>query len=900
LRWAIEGVVLLLVCLSPWAFGAVEPWFLFLLDSGVAVLAALWAAVLLVEGRLSLNWCPVTLCLAALVLLGICQLVPWPAGTLPWLSAGTARLYERLLPARPEVLPLGGSLAAPSPSAGTTITLYPAATEREVVKLIGVLLLFSVVRQQLRSVAAAQRLAVFATANGAVLAVFALVQFFAAPPNTLYWRFKPEGSVFGPFICRNHFPFYVNMCLGLGVGLLLAICLPGRAMEPRGFHASGRKSQQRMASPSRPGSRQPSLLTRWLQNPQAPWVSFAVVMMVTAVVVSLSRGGLLALVGAGLACLVLVVWRGSAFSSLAAAGLVTVPALALVTWFGPERVNQRLGTVWEGNAFSEDRFELWARLFRNASEFPLWGTGYGTLNDVEPLSRTTGQDAGWVWEYAHNDYLEALVEGGALRLAISLLAIVLVLRLGFRAFRRDDLHPANWLALGGLVGFLTLLIHSTCDFGLHIPAITILATVLAAYLCNLGDAAPNIPPGQSPTFNSFRLGGLAPYLAAAVLIVLGLTLFVQGWRQDHVSRYLTAGSLLRRGARPGDETLAREYLETAAKLQPENGRAHDLLAQTCLEQYAERSTQLANRVVVSDGMALLLAGSPTDCTSGAVPARLTILSAALSGAEVRQRYFDQQSELLNHVELLPGLQHLVAARDRCPLRAEVQLRLALNRDRFESAEPRAAYLERAKYLAPGDPDIWYVCGVQELFDGETRQAWSSWRRSLELSDLRREDILRALSTRQDLARVLEQVLPDKPALWLAAAQRLYPASKTAEQRPLLERALRLFEGSKPLTAEELHSRAVVNSLLGRPALAGADFQAALEEEPGRVAWHLEFARFLREQRRLPEARRELLLILADEPEQGEARQLLAEVEQALAAGPPSLPQPGKPESDSAP
>ena len=82
LRWAIEGVVLLLVCLSPWAFGAGEPQFLFLLNCGVAVLAALWAAVLLVEGQLALHWCSVTLCLAALVLVGICQLIPLPGGTL--------------------------------------------------------------------------------------------------------------------------------------------------------------------------------------------------------------------------------------------------------------------------------------------------------------------------------------------------------------------------------------------------------------------------------------------------------------------------------------------------------------------------------------------------------------------------------------------------------------------------------------------------------------------------------------------------------------------------------------------------------------------------------------------------------------------------------------------------
>ena len=32
-----------------------------------------------------------------------------------------------------------------------------------------------------------------------------------------------QGQVFGPFICRNHFPFFVNICFALGVGLFLSV-----------------------------------------------------------------------------------------------------------------------------------------------------------------------------------------------------------------------------------------------------------------------------------------------------------------------------------------------------------------------------------------------------------------------------------------------------------------------------------------------------------------------------------------------------------------------------------------------------------------------------------------------------------------------------------------------------
>src|SRR5258707_5571419 len=73
LREAMDTWVLVLVCLSPWAFGAVEPEFEFLLYVGVAALLALWAVRMVLEGQLSWQKCPVALCLAALLLSGVWQ-----------------------------------------------------------------------------------------------------------------------------------------------------------------------------------------------------------------------------------------------------------------------------------------------------------------------------------------------------------------------------------------------------------------------------------------------------------------------------------------------------------------------------------------------------------------------------------------------------------------------------------------------------------------------------------------------------------------------------------------------------------------------------------------------------------------------------------------------------------
>src|SRR5262249_12879730 len=142
-RASMEALLLALVCLSPWALGSAGPVFELGLYAGVAVLLLLWAAVLLLEGRLTWVKNSVTLCLAGLFLLGTWQLTPLGRPGLEGVSPATARLYEELLPAEPEVLPLEEVREATR--AGTTISLYPAATRARVIRLLAVFLVFVLV-----------------------------------------------------------------------------------------------------------------------------------------------------------------------------------------------------------------------------------------------------------------------------------------------------------------------------------------------------------------------------------------------------------------------------------------------------------------------------------------------------------------------------------------------------------------------------------------------------------------------------------------------------------------------------------------------------------------------------------------------------------------------------------
>ena len=74
----MEGVVLAIVCLAPWAFGAADPAFEAVLDGGVALLGA-WAVQIVWQRRFCWTKCPVLLCLAAMFLLAALQVSPLPA-----------------------------------------------------------------------------------------------------------------------------------------------------------------------------------------------------------------------------------------------------------------------------------------------------------------------------------------------------------------------------------------------------------------------------------------------------------------------------------------------------------------------------------------------------------------------------------------------------------------------------------------------------------------------------------------------------------------------------------------------------------------------------------------------------------------------------------------------------
>ena len=838
-RWLIigmEATVLSLACLSPWVYGAVHPGFEFLLLAGVALLGALWAARMFVEG---LTWqkCPVALCLMGLFLLGVWQLTPLGKPLLDTLAPATGKLYGQMLPSEAEDLP--GAVQPSSVPTRLTLSLYPYATQLFLVRLLAIFLVFAVVRNNLATPAVFRRLSVAVVINGTLLAFFALVQFFSSTPNMVYWTYPSLGSVFGPFINKNHFPYYVNCSIGLGFGLLWSrrwSLLNQGTEEP----AEARANLGRSRRPPRPSTAasKPDWVSSWLsilQDPVSLWICAGLASWSAAWRFRF-RGGMLGLVGAFCCCLLLKILQDKSLAR--AIGTVTCLVLGagLASWIGMARIEARLSTLWGGTAI-EGRWPMWVEAASIVKDFPIWGTGYGAYEVVNPIYRAPGSYVGVNVDHAHNEYLEVLVEGGVPALLLVLLAVGCICWLGWRAVRYRS-RPTAGLALGGLFALIAVLIHNVGEFGLHIPANMLLITVISAHLCGLGSRAQPSEraefPNNSADAHAIRFGRLPSAMAALGALGLAAVVCLAGWRGHQIESLRQAA--FRTGKTRDAAKLLQKIalLESACRLAPGHAGLHNEAGNAYLNLFGARQAESGLRNKLCEATAIVLLPSFSTVSCGAINPAPAALPCGFEASASGRGLAYQADLLLDRQGLAPALRHYLRGRNSCPVLPNPQLALALFMPRQELRE---VYKTRVKLLGPADPTSWYFCGLQEQTDGHLDQACQSWRQSLDISNLHLADILDRCAKLLGPERLANEVLPDRVGILLDAARRLYAPEDDESRRPILEKAVAVLNTqTEPLTVADLKIKIDLHRRLGQ---ATAALKAYRAPEPGAPRGRLE-------------------------------------------------------------
>jgi O-Antigen ligase len=267
------------------------------------------------------------------------------------------------------------------------------------------------------------------------------------PFDVLYFDAKKQGVV-GTFANRNHFANFLAMTLPL---VLLEI---RRALHDATAH------HQRVGHAG--------LL----------W-GVALFVLLAAVLASSSRTGIATALLVMLATTLLLPGRRGAkvglrwrMWALAALLLVAVASVGL-GWL--ERFQ---GELLAGDA--SFRGLMRASTWVGAMEFWPLGSGLGSYGMVYPRFQPAVV-TGFV-EYAHSDYVQFLMECGALFVVLAALLLWLLVRqagwLARSAMRGHGQTPHEQLMMIFGLGLLALLLHSWLDFNLHIPANAMLGVFL--------------------------------------------------------------------------------------------------------------------------------------------------------------------------------------------------------------------------------------------------------------------------------------------------------------------------------------------------------------------------------------------------------------------------------------
>jgi O-antigen ligase len=285
----------------------------------------------------------------------------------------------------------------------------------------------------------------------------------------------------------------------------------------------------------------------WIESRRARWVVAAwgaSAMLILAVPVCLSRGGVVSL-GAGLVAFVgLRLWsrRDAWFSARRLLAVGAAGALLLVSVL-PTEARDRVLTLAGVTSDQSGAYRLavWRDTLRLVGSNPWLGSGFGAYQDALPRFKTAAGELSV--EHAENDLLELLAEGGLVAATLVVALVTLVLTRGLRGATGASQGLARGLVTGAVAGLVAIGIHSAFDFNLRIPSNALLCAVLVAVVLGVTteEAAPPAPRAA----------------VLAVVLTLGAALLTP-WAAPHVS----PGPLLR-AARSGESSLRRAGLEAA-------------------------------------------------------------------------------------------------------------------------------------------------------------------------------------------------------------------------------------------------------------------------------------------------------------------------------------------------
>jgi tetratricopeptide (TPR) repeat protein len=858
ISWIGRSSVIFVAVVSPWLIGGVDSTAMFVISIALLIGLAAWWIEMALAHRNSYVMPYVLIFVCAGLLIGLLQTMPLPESLGNLLLGRQAELYD--------------SISAPLVADGTTASRYISLDVESTWHQLRLLLMAAVglilgchfFRRTIDMVI----LLSAATINGCALSFFAIIQKFT-DNGKLYWQFEmlQGGLPFGPFVNRNNAAGYLLMCLAASVGLLTYLF-----------------QRRETSGPSLIVSREIPIWRQFREHLQIVFAEItatklavlgAATFIALAVIISLSRGGVTALLASSIISLL---FFGMARKPKMG-GLIFLPMLlgivALTYWVGfNDQLLERFDKLNQSKDLSEvdTRIRTWSESSKSVGKMGAFGAGLGSFRHVQRLYSSTPQQG--TYEYAENQFVQSLVDAGIPGFMLLLCATALFFYgTTFLLYRGSS---ASSIAMGMFGFFLACsqIIASVFDFGWYIPANTMLLAIF------VGITSQHIHAFASRLKQKSLLRFQLPNYATQLLAIAAFSLCVMV--SISLYRLSTADRLFVRDLRnKTPETL--DLAATEAKIIELKSRWENSPTTKQLNHLGDLWLH-RSRLLVFEKFVLIDQSRPWPQTE--LPRLLEHLSFLRS---------DRGQGLVNEFQRQPFFKDCLPLADyyfrqslqRCPMQPGVAHKLATINGLFDKNDEATRLAAISVEIAPSNVFYNTQASLVNLYVGNRDASVKYLRKILELDPLQ---FVKVVSFMQGLTGrlsqpisnelIAEKVLPDNPKLIYDFTVKFLP-SDSPLKTDLLARALVLLEQVPQTDPEVVLLKA--NVLLEKKDFeeAANQLKIAVDNRPSDPHTRYRFARLLIQLERYDEALKQARRLLKDE-ESPRTKRLISEIQTLLA------------------
>ena len=707
---------------------------------GASITALCWLLHQLTSASPRYNWTGSEWLWLGGISVGLAQLIPLPAQYLDQISPNWKELLPLWRDARFTSL-----LMIP----WSQLSLAPWETASGLATFVSYAMLFIVAAQRMQTTQDVERSLCGVALISVAMMLFAQAQFLASN-GKFFWVYEhphmtTDSYPLGCFTNRNH----LSQFLSLGIGPLIWWLL-------RRLHQQELDQAQRRPIPS-------SLHLLCLT-----FLLISLCGIVATVLMTLSRGGLLAM-GMATAIAALLMCRIGLASLKFGAALLIVGA-GTAALLSSSKYESVLADRLEQTS---GRIEIWNANYEVAKDFPVLGTGIGTHADAYHMRFQSKQDDGLEYSHAECGYLQVASEAGLAGLTIAFLFIVTSYWWCLGALWNPDAKVSS--AAAAIVASLTANVsQAAVDFFWYTPVCMLLLAVQLACATRLYRLTRQEAHVKLFTL---RLPRLITVVAMCGVVGIAAWMWDMKFPTFLAEPHRIQSIFL---ARSNDTDLTDEEKAStneqrlkeillAAKYDPRDSRMQEAAATAYLQLFEIKQEHSENTM------------SASMLRDGAKASEFTETQAKLQWL---------QNAVGPNLKLLRLASRSVKrALRNCPLRARsyVLLTELVYLETEEEDEFQSRCLDQALRIRPRDAETLYLVGKSALQESDMDRALSYWQTAFERSQTIQERISELLVGHFPPAFFEEQFHPDWKAceIILKAFSKAGLAQEASEIQQLL-------------------------------------------------------------------------------------------------------------------